>query len=128
MPYLMPSLSATALLGGWIILVALVTHVRWQPYSEAGLNRMDSLSLICVYVRLTSSVMPPLFLTHCVSVLQGTQSVSLVFFVLTSKDGSKDKGALDVSLTLMAMLVNAGMLFYLVYVSLTSKLIMAENL
>lgn len=53
--------------------------------------------------------------------MQGTQSVSLVFFILSSKEddhgeAKQDGGALEVSLTLMAILVNAGMLFYILYI------------
>jgi hypothetical protein len=40
-----------ALVGGWVVCLALGLHLSWAPYSVDRLNTLDTLSLICIYVR-----------------------------------------------------------------------------
>jgi hypothetical protein len=37
-------------LGSWLIVAAGAQHLYWMPYSESKLNKLDLLSLACIYV------------------------------------------------------------------------------
>jgi hypothetical protein len=94
-----------------------------MPYTERKLNFIDMTSLICIYVaRPSLASIDYVFESLHTCSLQVTQSMSLFFFILSSKDAYGKKrlsdsayAAVEVSITALLMLLNTAMLLFLLW-------------